>query len=351
MKMLQSLFSPFLPKHLGIDLGTANTLVHLRGKGILLREPSVIAIDKIDNSILAVGSEAKRMLGRTPANIIATRPLKDGVIADFNQTHRMLKYFIHKIIHHHTFLSQATVIIGIPSGITEVEKMAIKEASQKAGAKHTFLIEEPMAAAIGSDLPVADPTGNMIVDIGGGTTEVAVISLGGIVNHESLRTAGDEIDEAIESYIRRSYNLLIGSRTAEEIKISTGSAYPCSNETEIVIRGRDLFSGLPQAIKLHSGEIREAITEPLNEIVHTIESCLEHTPPELASDIMEHGITLSGGGSLLKGIDTLISSKTHIKTHISPDPLGAVVLGTAKILDESEHNSEFKTMLLRHSEH
>jgi len=346
------LFIPFftpriLKKHLGIDLGTANTLVHIRGKGILLREPSVIAIDKTTNEILAVGEEAKRMLGRTPTNIIAIRPLKDGVIADFNHTQRMLKYFIHKVTRRRTFWTQPTVVIGIPSGITEVEKRAIREASQKAGARYTYLIEEPMAAAIGSNLPVSEPTGSMILDIGGGTTEVAVISLGGIVTHQSIRIAGDEIDEAIESYIRRTYNLLIGSRTAEEIKISIGSAHPLNEELEIQIRGRDLYSGLPHAITIHSEEIREAISEPINAIIDAIETCLESTPPELAADIMEHGITLSGGGSLLKGLDKLITSKTHIITRLSPDPLSAVVLGTAKVLEESEHNSDFRSILHR----
>jgi len=337
-------FSRF-SKAIGIDLGTANTLVHVRGKGILLREPSVIALDTQSKKVLAVGEEAKRMLGRTPGSIIAIRPLKDGVIADFDQTQHMLQGFIRKVVRHNAFFGPR-VVIGIPSGVTEVEWRAVKEAAMKAGAAEAYTLEEPFAAAIGAGLPVGEPTGSMIVDIGGGTSEVAVISLGGIVTSRSIRVAGDEIDEAIVAYVRRVYNLLIGDRTAEEAKIQIGSAYPLPDEMTMEVRGRDLITGLPRSAVVSSQEIREAIHDPLMEIVEAVKLTLETTPPELASDIMERGIVLAGGGALLRGIDALINAETAMPVHIAPDPLSCVVMGTAKALEESETNPALKKVLL-----
>ncbi len=287
-------------RDIGIDLGTANTLVHVGGRGILLREPSVVAINKDTGEVLAVGEEAKRMLGRTPAHIVATRPLKDGVIADFEQTERMLQYFISKVSNR--FLLRRTVVVGIPSGVTEVERRAVIEASRNAGATQAYVIEEPMAAAFGAGLPVDEPSGSMIVDIGGGTTEVAVISLGGIVHSRSIRIAGDELDEAISSYVRRAYNLFIGDRTAEMTKIEIGSAHPLEQEMQITIKGRDLVTGLPRSAVITSEEVRMAIQEPLNAIVEAVKLTLEATPPELAADAMDHGIVLAGGGALLRGL-------------------------------------------------
>jgi len=296
-------------RDIGIDLGTANTLIHVKGKGIILREPSVVAINKKTNSILAVGDEAKNMIGRTPGDIVAIRPMRDGVIADFDTTQIMLKYFIKKTITKGVF-SKPRVVICVPSGVTEVEKRAVEEATLQAGAKEAYLIEEPMAAAIGSGLPVEEPSGSMVVDIGGGTSEVAVISLGGIVTSKSLRIAGDEFDESIVHYVKKEYNLMIGERTAEEIKMSVGAAYPKPKEESIEIRGRDLVTGLPKNISITSSEIIEALKEPINAIIDAIKFTLEKTPPELAADIMDRGIMLTGGGALLDGLDKLINEET-----------------------------------------
>lgn len=332
-------------KAIGIDLGTANTLVHVRGKGILLREPSVIALDTQSRKVLAVGEEAKRMLGRTPGSIVAIRPLKDGVIADFDQTQHMLQGFIKKVVRHSALIGPR-VVVGIPSGVTEVEWRAVKEAAIKAGASEAYTLEEPFAAAIGAGLPVSEPTGSMIVDIGGGTSEVAVISLGGIVTSRSIRVAGDEIDEAIVGYVRRVYNLLIGDRTAEEVKLEIGSAYPLQEEMTMEVRGRDLITGLPRSAVITSQEIREAIHDPLMEIVEAVKLTLETTPPELSADVMERGIVLAGGGALLRGLDELINAETAMPVHIAPDPLSCVVMGTAKALEESETNPALKKALL-----
>ncbi len=335
-------------RDMGVDLGTANTLVHVQGRGILLREPSVVAVDKLTNSVLEVGEEAKRMLGRTPGSIVATRPLKDGVIADFEQTERMLRYFIEKV-HRRKTLVHPHVVVGIPSGITEVERRAVIEATKKAGAREVYLIEEPMAAAIGAGLPVTEPAGSMIVDIGGGTSEVAVISLGGIVASRSIRVAGDEIDESIVSYVRQRFNLFIGDRTAEETKIAIGSAFPLEQELKIEVRGRDLVSGLPRACVLSSEEVREAINEPVMAIVDTVKGTLEDTPPELAADIMDFGITLAGGGALLRGLDRLMMRETGMPVHIAADPLSCVALGTGKCLDGVQSNPSLRKVLLTES--
>lgn len=347
MGILSKVFSRF-SKAIGIDLGTANTLVHVRGKGILLREPSVIALDSESRKVLAVGEEAKRMLGRTPGSIIAIRPLKDGVIADFDQTEAMLRGFIRKV-HRHSGLIGPKVVVGIPSGVTEVEWRAVKEAAIKAGAAEAYTLEEPFAAAIGAGMPVSEPTGSMIVDIGGGTSEVAVISLGGIVTSRSIRIAGDEIDEAIINFVRKGFNLLIGPRTAEEIKLEIGSAYALEMELTMEVRGRDLISGLPRSAVLTSQDIRDAIREPVYEIVEAVKLTLEQTPPELAADIMERGIVLAGGGALLRGLDSLLTAETAMPVHIAPDPLSCVVLGTAKALEESETNPALKKALLGQS--
>ena len=326
-----SLFS----RDVGIDLGTANTLVHVKGKGIVLREPSVVAVNKKTNDILAVGDSAKSMIGRTPGNIIAIRPMKDGVIADFDITQSMLKYFIKKVMSKGMF-GKPRVVICVPSGVTEVEKRAVEEATMQAGAKEAYLIEEPMAAAIGANLPVEEPYGSMVVDIGGGTSEVAVISLGGIVTSKSLRVAGDELDESIVHYIKKEYNLMIGERTAEEIKISIGAAYPKPKEENFEIRGRDLVTGLPKNISITSSEITEALKEPVNSIVDSIKFTLEKTPPELAADIMDRGIMLTGGGALLSGLDRLIKEETGMPVSIAENPLDCVALGSGKVLDEIE---------------
>lgn len=334
-------------RDIGIDLGTANTLVHVGGRGIILREPSVIAVNKDNNEPLAVGEEAKRMLGRTPANIVAIRPLKDGVIADYEHTEQMLSYFINKACYR--FLFRKTVVVGIPSGVTEVERLAVIEATKKAGATQAFVIEEPMAAAVGAGLPVDEPVGSMIVDIGGGTTEVAVISLGGIVHSKSVRVAGDELDESIVSYVRRIFNLHIGERTAEQVKIEIGSAYPLDTELETVIKGRDLVTGLPRMATIGSAEVRQAISEPLNAIVEAIKLTLEATPPELASDAMERGIVLAGGGALLKGLDRLIHEETGMPVVIARDPLSCVAIGTGVIVESLHENPAFRKMLERAS--
>ncbi|MDD5602966.1 MAG: rod shape-determining protein [Eubacteriales bacterium] len=325
----------FFSKDIGIDLGTANTLVHVKGRGIVVREPSVVAINKKNDEILAVGDAAKEMIGRTPGNIVAIRPMKDGVIADFDITQAMLKYFIKRAINFSLF-SKPRVVICVPSGVTEVEKRAVEESTLQAGAKEAYLIEEPMAAAIGAELPVEEPSGSMVVDIGGGTSEVAVISLGGIVTSKSLRIAGDELDEAISHYIKKEYNLMIGERTAEDIKITIGAAYPRAKEVTYEMKGRNLITGLPKNITVTSTEITEAIKETVNAIVDAIKLTLEKTPPELAADIMERGIMLTGGGALLSGLDKLISEETGMPVYIAEKPLDCVVMGAGKVLEEIE---------------
>ncbi|AEM78413.1 rod shape-determining protein MreB [Thermoanaerobacter thermohydrosulfuricus] len=321
-------------RDIGIDLGTATTLVYVQGKGIVLREPSVVAMRTDSKTILAVGEEAKKMVGRTPGNIIAIRPMRDGVIADFDITKAMLDHFISKV-NPRKGLFRPRVIVGIPSGVTEVEKRAVIEAALQAGAKEAHTVEEPMAAAIGAGLPVEEPTGSMVVDIGGGTTDVAVISLGGIVTSKSLRVGGDEMDEAIINYIKREYNLMIGERTAEEIKIQIGSAFPKDKEETMDIRGRDLVSGLPKTLKITSTEILEALKDPISSIIEAIKMTLEKTPPELAADIMDRGIMLTGGGALLSGIDKLIREETGMPVQIADQPTDCVALGAGKILEES----------------
>jgi rod shape-determining protein MreB len=318
---------------IGIDLGTANTLVYVKDHGIVLREPSVVAVKAGTNKVLAVGNEAKRMLGRTPANIVAVRPLKDGVIADFEITEAMLRHFITKVHNRRKFV-RPRVVIAVPSGITEVEKRAVKDSAQHAGAREVYLIEEPMAAAIGVGLPVQDAAGNMIIDIGGGTTEVALISLSGIVFSRSVRVAGDELDEAIVQYIKRAYNLMVGERTAEEIKIKIGSAYPMEKETSIEVKGRDLVAGLPKTLTLTSQEVREALLEPISTIVDSVRITLERCPPELSSDLVDRGLVLAGGGALLRGLDKLLSEETGLPVHVAEDPLSAVAEGTGKVLTE-----------------
>ncbi|MBE7557428.1 rod shape-determining protein [bacterium] len=316
-------------RDMGIDLGTANTLVYVKGQGIVLCEPSVVAIVKGTSKVLAVGSEAKAMLGRTPGNSVAIRPMKDGVIADFEVTEAMLHYFITKVHRRAPWLARPMVVIGVPSGITSVERRAVRESAEQAGAGEVHLIEEPMAAGIGAGLPVSEASGSMIVDIGGGTTEVAVISLSGMVVKMSSRVAGDELDEAIAMHIKRAYNLAIGEATAERIKIKIGSAAPTDEESTMEIKGRDLVTGLPKTITITSEEIREALQEPISTIVDVVKSTLENTPPELAADIMERGIMMAGGGSLLRGLDYLISRETGLPVHLAEDPLTAVVMGAA----------------------
>ncbi|HEY8500159.1 MAG TPA: rod shape-determining protein [Clostridia bacterium] len=322
-------------RDIGIDLGTANTLVHMKGKGIVLREPSVVAINNNTGEVLSVGLDAKNMIGRTPGNITAIRPMKDGVIANFQITQGMLRYFIRKAVGNNRII-RPRVVVCVPSGVTEVEKRAVIDATLQAGAKEAYLIEEPMAAAIGSGLPVEEPTGSMVVDIGGGTSEVAVISLGGIVVSRSLRIAGDELDDAIVHYVKKEYNLMIGERTAEDIKIKVGSAYPVSDEQKYNISGRDLVTGLPRDLSITSGEIREALEETVNTIVDSIRYTLEKTPPELAADIMEKGIMLTGGGALLKGLDKRIYEETGIPVNIAEHPLDCVAIGTGMVLEELE---------------
>jgi rod shape-determining protein MreB len=321
-----------MSKDVGIDLGTANTLVYVRGKGIILREPSVVAIDSKKNSIMAVGEEAKKMIGRTPGNIMAVRPVKEGVIADFTITQKMIQYFLTKAMTKN-FLSKPRVIICVPTGVTEVERRAIEDATYQAGARAAFLIEEPMAAAIGADLPVAEPTGSMVVDIGGGTTEVAVISLGGIVSSRSIKTAGDELDQSIIHYVKKKYNLMIGERTAEQVKMNIGYAFIEGEEEKFAINGRDLVTGLPKTIEITNIEANEAIRDDINQIVNAIRFTLEKTPPELASDVIKQGIVLAGGGALIKGLHTLIAKDTGLKVKIAESPLDCVALGTGKALD------------------
>ncbi len=320
---------------MGVDLGTANSLVYVRHEGIVLREPSVVAKSTGDGQILAVGEEAKRMLGRTPGTITAMRPLRDGVIADFDTTASMLAYFIKKGMRNRSIF-RPRVIVGVPSGVTEVEKRAVIDATMQAGAGEAFLIEEPMAAAIGAGLPISEPIGSMVADIGGGTTEVAVIALGGIVTSRSIRIGGDEMDEAIIQYSRRAYNLLIGERSAEEIKIAVGSAYPLNDEQVVDVRGRDLLSGLPRTIRMTSTEIREAMAEPIQAIVEAVKQTLERTPPELAADIVDRGIVLTGGGALLRGMDRLLAEETGMPVTVTDDPLIDVAMGTGRALEEIE---------------
>lgn len=327
----------FFSNDLGIDLGTANTLVFVKGKGVIVNEPSVVAINQNTKEVLAVGDEAKQMIGRTPGNIIATRPMKDGVIADFDTTHTMLKYFFGRAFKKRVLSGKPRVVICVPSGVTEVEKRAVKEAAIQAGASERacYLIEEPMAAAIGANLPVGEPTGSMVVDIGGGTTEVAVISLGGIVTSRSLRVAGDNLDEHIVLYIKKVYNLMIGERTAESIKMNIGFAMNDElDNQEIEVRGRDLVTGLPKTIELSSNEITDAIADPISSIIDVIKYTLEKTPPELSADIMETGITLTGGGALLKSLDKLIHRETGMPVHIAEEPLNCVAVGTGRVLDQ-----------------
>lgn len=319
-------------KDIGIDLGTANTLIYMKGKGIIIREPSVVAVNTRDESASYVGHEAKEIIGKTPGSIIAVRPLKNGVIADFDITTTMLAQFIKKALKG-TLFSKARVTICIPSGVTPVERRAVKDAAELAGAKKVYIIEEPMAAAIGAGLPVTEPVGNMIVDIGGGTSEVAVISMGGIVTARSIRIAGDELDNAIVGYIRRKYNMLIGERTAEEIKLRIGSAYPGDAVEKMEIKGRNLLNGLPENITVNSDEIRDALAEPISKIIEAIKLTLEKTPPELAADIIEQGITLCGGGALLKGLDTLINSETGMPVYIAEYPLDCIVEGTGRVIE------------------
>jgi len=330
--MFNELLSRFT-RDLGIDLGTANTLVYVRREGIVLREPSVVAKRVDGGEVLAVGNEAKKMIGRTPGDIVATRPLRDGAIADFDTTVAMLTYFIRNGLRGRGFL-RPRVIVGVPSGATEVEKRAVIDATLQAGAREAYLIEQPMAAAIGAGLPVSEPVGSLVVDIGGGTTEVAVIALGGIVTARSLRIAGDEMDGAILQYARKAYNLLIGERTAEDIKIAVGSAFPQPEEQTIEARGRDLVSGLPRTVRMTSTEIREAIAEPLAGIVEAVKMTLERTPPELAADIIDRGIVMAGGEALLRGLDRLLTEETGMPVTLTDDPLGTVALGIGRALEE-----------------
>ena len=334
--MVWNSFWGMFSNDLAIDLGTANTLIYVKGQGIVCNEPSVVAVQKEargGRKVLAVGAEAKKMLGRTPGNIVAIRPLKDGVIADFEITEAMLRYFIQKI-HNRKTLVRPRIIICVPFGITEVEKRAVKESAESAGAREVYLIEEPMAAAIGAGLPITEPTGNMIVDIGGGTTEVAVISLAGVVFSKSVRVGGDKMDEAIAQYIKRKYNLLVGERTAELIKITIGSAYPAAEIQTMEIKGRDLVAGVPKTVEISDEEIRDSLLEPINQIVEAVRIALERTPPELASDIVDKGIVLAGGGALLRNLDVLLREETGLPIMLADDPLTAVVMGAGRALDE-----------------
>jgi rod shape-determining protein MreB len=327
----------FFPANaIAVDLGTANTLIYVKGEGIVLNEPSVVALDRETKKIKGVGLEAKRMLGRTPDGIMAVRPMKDGVIADFDVTEKMLRYFLTLVIDKHVFKVKPRVIVCVPSGITEVEKRAVRDSALGAGAKEVFMVTEPMAAAIGVGLPVESPTGNMVIDIGGGTTEIAVIALSGIVSDTSIRTGGDELDISIVQFMRKNYNLLIGEPTAEQIKIQIGSAYPVGEEREMEVKGRDLVSGIPKTVRVHSSEIREAVQEPIQQIVDAVRRALEITPPELASDIVDRGIVMTGGGALIRGLDVLLSQETGLPIHVDEDPLTCVVRGTGKILDDEE---------------
>ena len=332
--IFDSLFGWF-SNDLAIDLGTANTLVFAKGKGIVLREPSVVAVHAESKKVLAVGHDAKQMLGRTPGSIIALRPMKDGVIANFEYTEAMIRYFIHKV-HNRKTLVMPQVIVAVPSGITQVEKRAVRDSAVSAGARSVFLIEEPMAAAIGVGLPIESPSGNMILDIGGGTTEVAVISLSGVVYSKSVRVAGDEIDEAIVTYLKRKYNLLIGERMAEEVKMNIGSAYPLEEPLTMEVKGRDLVAGIPKTILISDEEIREAISEVITVIIDAVKTALERTPPELAADIVDKGIVLAGGGALIKGMDILLREQTGLPIIVAEDPLSSVAIGTGRTLEEPD---------------
>ena len=325
----------FLGRDMAVDLGTANTLVYVRGRGIVLNEPSVVALNTNNGQIVAVGAEAKRMIGRTPGNIVAIRPLKDGVIADFDVTERMLRYFIQKV-HRRSHMAKPRLVVAVPSGITGVEQSAVKEAGHQAGARRVYIIEEPMAAAIGAGLPVHEPTGNMVVDIGGGTTEVAVISLGGIVTSQSIRVGGDELDQAIITFGKKEYSLMLGERTAEEIKMAIGSAFPADDEPHAEIRGRDLVSGLPKTVVISAAEVRKAIEEPVNLIVNAVKNTLDKCPPELAGDVMDRGIALTGGGALLRGLESRIREETGMPVQVADNPLDSVVLGTGKCVEDFE---------------
>ncbi|WP_347943389.1 rod shape-determining protein [Sphaerisporangium sp. TRM90804] len=325
----------FLGRDMAVDLGTANTLVYVRGRGIVLNEPSVVAINTTTGKIVAVGIEAKRMIGRTPGNIVAIRPLKDGVIADFDVTERMLRYFIQRV-HKRSHFAKPRIIVAVPSGITGVEQRAVKEAGYQAGARRVYIIEEPMAAAIGARLPVHEPTGNMVVDIGGGTTEVAIISMGGIVTSQSIRVGGDELDQAIIAFAKKEYSLMLGERTAEEIKIAIGSACPNSDECHAEIRGRDLVTGLPKTIVVSADEIRKATEEPLKSIIDAVKSTLDKCPPELSGDLMDRGLALTGGGALLKGMDDRLRDETGMPIHLVENALDSVALGSGKCVEEFE---------------
>jgi rod shape-determining protein MreB and related proteins len=325
----------FLGRDMAVDLGTANTLVYVRGRGIVLNEPSVVALNTNNGQIVAVGAEAKRMIGRTPGNIVAIRPLKDGVIADFDVTERMLRYFIQKV-HRRSHMAKPRLVVAVPSGITGVEQSAVKEAGHQAGARRVYIIEEPMAAAIGAGLPIHEPTGNMVVDIGGGTTEVAVISLGGIVTSQSIRVGGDELDQAIITFGKKEYSLMLGERTAEEIKMAIGSAFPAEDEPHAEIRGRDLVSGLPKTVVISAAEVRKAIEEPVNLVVDAVKNTLDKCPPELAGDVMDRGIALTGGGALLRGLESRIREETGMPVQVADNPLDSVVLGTGKCVEDFE---------------
>jgi len=329
----------FLSNDIGIDLGTANTLVYVRGVGIVLNEPSVVAMEKDSGKVLAVGISAKEMIGRTPDSIVAIRPMKDGVIADFDVTERMLSYFIKRVVRHR-YLMKPKIIISVPSGITEVERRAVRDSAENAGAREVYLIPEPMAAAIGVGLPVDQPSGSMVIDIGGGTSEIAVIALSDIVSNTSIRIAGDELDDAIVLYLKKNYNLLIGERTAEEVKIKIGSAYPLDKEESIEIKGRDLVAGVPKTMKVTSSQVREAIAEPVDSIVDAVRSALEQTPPELASDILDRGIILTGGGALIRGLDKRLKQETNLPVIVADDPLTCVVRGTGKCLENMQNHSK-----------
>ncbi len=324
-----------LGRDMAVDLGTANTLVYVRGRGVLLNEPSVVALDASTREILAVGSEAKQMLGRTPGGIIAIRPLKDGVIADFESTEQMLRLFIQRV-HRRRYFAKPRLVICVPSGITAVEQRAVKEAGYQAGARRVYIVEEPMAAAIGAGLPVHEATGNMVVDIGGGTTEVAVISLGGVVTSLSIRTAGDDLDAAIVTWMKKEYSLMLGERTAEETKVALGSAFPLAHETNAEVRGRDLVSGLPRSVPVSSAEVRQALEEPLHDIVDAVRTTLDRTPPELAGDIMDRGLVITGGGALLRGLDERLRHETGMPVHVAEDPLHSVAVGAGRCVEEFE---------------
>ncbi len=326
-------FFDFISNDIGIDLGTANTLVFVRGQGIVLNEPSVVAIEKATGKVLAVGTAAKEMIGRTPGEISAIRPLKDGVIADFEISEKLLSDFIRRVIRH-KYLIKPRIVISVPSGITEVEKRAVRDSAENAGAREVYLLSEPMAAAIGVGLPVDQPSGIMVIDIGGGTSEIAVIALNGIVHHTSVRIAGDELNDAIVMYLKKNYNLLIGELTAEDIKIKIGSAFPLEKEISMEVKGRDLVAGVPKNLKLSSVQVREALTEPIDAIVEAVRQSLERTPPELASDILERGIILTGGGALLRGLDRRLRDETNLPVNSSEDPLTCVVRGTGKVLED-----------------